>query len=111
MRHRPAACAAPPVTLRVGGDERTDLVRVVHVEAFDGDVVGVAISGLHFMQVEARGEEQHRLATGCHQGFIDIGGHTRRTGHDAEGGGFKQGEIAVASAHFEHGLGGQRVAI
>ena len=69
MGHRPAACAAPPVTLRVGGDKGTDLVREVHVEAFDGDVVGISIRGLDFVQIEACREEQHGFAARRHQAF------------------------------------------
>lgn len=58
-RHEPPSRrrAAPPVALRVGRDEGTKVLRVVAVEALDGDVVGVPVRRLYFVNVEPRGKK------------------------------------------------------
>ena len=111
MRHRAAARAAPPVALRVGGDKRAQRAGVIHVEALDGDVIGIAIGGLDLVHVEARREEQHRFAVRGDEGLIDIGRHPAGAGENAQGGRFQQGKIAVAPAHLDDRLHVERVAI
>ena len=111
VRHRAAARAAPPVALRVGGDKRAERAGIVHVEALHGDVIGIAIGGLHFVHVKARREEQHRLAARGDEGLVDIGRHAAGAGQDAQRRRFQDGKIAVAPAHAHHRLHVERVAV
>ena len=81
----PAAGAAPPVALGVGGDVGREALAVVLVEELDGDLVGVAVGRLHLVGVEARREEEHLLAPGRLQHLVDVGGHAAAAGERPEG--------------------------
>src|SRR5512145_2066157 len=111
MGDRSASQPTPPVTLRIGRYERANLVPVIHVEALYTDVIGVAISRLNFVGIEASREEEHWLTSGCNLDIVDIGGNAGCTCECPQRRGFEQRKIAVAPAHLDHWLNLQRVAI
>ncbi len=111
VRHSAAARPAPPVALRIRGHKRAEHTRKIHVKALHGDVIGVAVGGLHLVQVKARREEQHGLATRSLQGLVHIGGHAAGAGQNPQRGRFQHGKIAVAPAHAQHRLNAARVAV
>ena len=67
------AKTTPPITLGIGGDIRANLLLIVLVKALDSNIVGVTISSLPFMGIEASWEEKNRFTPRRFEGIINIG--------------------------------------
>ena len=106
MRHSPAALATPPLTLRLGGYIGTEGVTPLQVPYVDSHAVGISIPGLGGVNVEAGGEEQQRLAAGCLQSLINVGGDARTPGKCSQGGRFQNSEVPVVASNPQHRLSG-----
>ena len=61
-----------------------------------------AADSLHFVQVKTSREEENGFAARGNQSLIDIGGNAAGACEDAQGGGFEDGKIAVASAYAQN---------
>ena len=101
VRHGADALAAPPRGLRVGADADGA-----------GDVRGVPVAGLHPVVVEARREEEDRLAAGGVDHAAHVGADERAPRERAEVHRLEVGEEAVVALDGEHRLpGGELVAV
>ena len=108
------AAARPRPTSRPGRRwrrRRTRLLPNVLVEELHGDLVGVAVGGLHLVGVEARREEQELLAARRLQDLVHVGGHAAAPRQRPQRRRLQDGEVAVAAAHAHHGRDVQDVAV
>ncbi len=93
VRHRADALAAPPGRLRVGA----------HADGA-GDVGGVPVAGLHPVVVEARREEEDRLAARGVDDAAHVGADERAPREHAEVHGLQVGEEGVVALDRQHRL-------